>query len=54
MQKIAGIESVMTHKQLVWEMKYGFNWSINVYGSIGNIKAVTESLYIAVAAIRDR
>lgn len=52
MQKIAEQESVMTHKQLVWEMKYGFNWSINVYGSVGNIKAMTETLYVAVA-IRD-
>lgn len=42
----------MTHKQLVWDMKYGFNWSTNVYGSMANMKAMNETLYIVVTAIR--
>lgn len=49
---MAQLYGIMTHKQLVWEMKYGFNWCINVYNSMPNIKATTETLCITVAAIR--
>lgn len=41
MLKIAWLKCIMTHKQLVWDMEYGFNWSINVCDGIRNIKAMT-------------
>lgn len=52
MQTTAGFESVTTRKQLVRDIKYGFNGSINVWGGIGNIKAAAETLCTAEAAIR--